>query len=73
MVGEELELEGGENYWGGEAEWDKLERRREGREGRKYRERREWRSKEEIARKVVEGRAVTIEDLKSQTQERTVT
>lgn len=73
VVEQELEIEGAENYWGSREEWEQMERRREGREGRKFKERREWKSKQQIAREVVEGSSVTMEELQGQTQDRTVT
>lgn len=72
-INESFSLEGGENYWGTDEEWNALDRRKEGREGRKYRERRDWVPKEQIAREVIDGSEVSIDDLKSQSQTRTVT
>ncbi|MFP4687833.1 MAG: helix-turn-helix domain-containing protein [bacterium] len=58
-------MPGDKNYWGTEEEWERMDRRVEGREGRKYRERRGLRSKDTIAREVAGRTKITVEDLKS--------
>lgn len=68
----EFELEGGNNYWGSEDEWEQVERRRTGREGRKYKERRGKRSIKEIVRENIEKTDWTVDDLKGASRKRDI-
>jgi len=67
------ELPHGENYWGTDEEWAQIDRRQAGREAGKTKEKRGRRTKDAIAREVVEGSDVTIKQLKSPSQNQTVT
>jgi REP element-mobilizing transposase RayT len=73
VVENKVELPFGENYWGTDEEWAKIDRRQENREAGKTKERRGRRKKDTIARELVEGFDVTIEQLKSPSQNQTVT
>lgn len=72
VIDEEFDLEGGDNYWGTEEEWEEVDRRDDGREGRRYKERRGRTEKVEIAHRVIVGTGITIKQLQSQSQKRDV-
>ncbi|MFP4686890.1 MAG: transposase, partial [bacterium] len=73
MINNSTKLPGDKNYWGTEEEWSQIDRRMEGREKGKIKEQRGRRKKEEIAREIINGKEITLKQLKSQSQNREIT